>query len=515
MSTGSVLDLGIEVCDRVEDLDPAATLAGLGTIGARRRALQVEDLLLVAHWADLHAADPRRAPGGNGRRVWGGAERLVQVGGEGTPLVQELSLCELALARGVHPLAARKVTADVLDLRHRLPLTWARFTAGLVEQWLVCKVARLTRALPLAVVGLVDAALAGCVATESPARVLALCEAKIIEADPVAHAARVAAEQARRYVSLSRADAAGLRHVIARVNAGDAVWVDATVDRVADILAAGDPDASRDLLRSEAFGWLGRPAELLQLLLEATQPDTDTDTDTAPAHVTDAEPDPEPDEPVPSRALAFPADLLAALRAVDPARLRPSAVVYVHLHEAALAGLVPGVARVEDLGPVALAQLGKLLGHARITLKPVIDLRETTSVNGYEHPQAMRERIVLRTPGEVFPHASRVSRRLDLDHAVPYQPTGPPGQTGEDNTAPLSRTAHRAKTHLGYQLAQTGPGEYLWRSPRGLCRLVDSHGTHHLDARTAQDYAHATALERTLWRHIHHHRTGQAGCSPT
>ncbi|GAB3778883.1 hypothetical protein [Nocardioides pacificus] len=491
----------------VDDLDPAATLGGLESMTARRRALQVEDLLLVAHWADLHASDPRTEPGANGRRVWAGGsgsrksgsrsagvggDRLVRVGGEGTPRVRELALCELAVARQCHPLAARKVTADVLDLRHRLPLTWARFTTGAVEQWLVCKVAALTRELPHAVVGLVDAAVAACVATESPSRVLAICAAKIIEADPAAHAKRVAAEQARRFVSLTRTDATGLRHVIARVTAGDAAWVDATVDRVADILATQHPDTGRDLLRSQAFGWLGRPAELLQLLLEAAQPEDET----------------QPQAPeAPSRALAFPADLLDTLRAIDPARLRPGAVLYVHLHEAALAGLVPGVARVEDLGPLALTQLRELLGHTQITLKPVIDLRETTSVNAYEHPVAMRERITLRTPGEVFPHATRISRRLDLDHATPYRAQGPPGQTppgqtGEHNTAPLSRTTHRAKTHLGYHLTQTGPGIYLWRTPHGLHRLVDSHGTHPIDARTAHHLTHGIHVHRFTWRQL-------------
>ena len=54
-----------------------------------------------------------------------GGDRLVQVGGEGTPLVQDLCFAELGIARRVHPLTARALVADSLDLRHRLPLTWA------------------------------------------------------------------------------------------------------------------------------------------------------------------------------------------------------------------------------------------------------------------------------------------------------------------------------------------------------------------------------------------------------
>lgn len=62
-----------------EYLDATATLAALGSALERRRAAEVEDLVLLSHWADLHAADPqtwtrwcarlvRRGPVGPGRR---------------------------------------------------------------------------------------------------------------------------------------------------------------------------------------------------------------------------------------------------------------------------------------------------------------------------------------------------------------------------------------------------------------------------------------------------------------
>ena len=52
---------------------------------------------------------------------------------------------------------------------------------------------------------------------ESGGRVLAVAEAKIIEADPELHQQRVEAERRKRYVSSSRTDEFGLRTVIARV----------------------------------------------------------------------------------------------------------------------------------------------------------------------------------------------------------------------------------------------------------------------------------------------------------
>ena len=107
----------------------------------------------------------------------------------------------------------------------------------------------------------------------APATVLAIAAAKVIEADPEAHAMRREAERHRRYATLSRSDEHGYRTLIARITAGDAAWLDALLDRVADILTATHGhDHNRDELRSLALGWLARPADLLQLLLEHTIP---------------------------------------------------------------------------------------------------------------------------------------------------------------------------------------------------------------------------------------------------
>jgi hypothetical protein len=442
----------------LDELDPAATLAAAGDAVVRRRSAEIDDLQLVAHWADLHASDPRRAPGGG--RAWCGEDRLVEVGGDGTPLVQELSLPELAVARQVHPLALRATMADVLDLRHRLPRTWAVLLAGDCEPWLARKVASISRRLDRLRVGIVDDAVADAIAGESPARVLELARATVIEADPAAYATRLDAELRRRFVSLSRTDDHGLRHVIARVEAGAAVWVDALVDRIARVLAErrdlvpGLPeDAGHDELRAVAFGWLAHPEDVLALLDSAPEPRR---------------------------------------------RGRSRAVVHVHLHEAALDRW--SVSRVEELGPLLVERVRELLGHAHVELMPVVDLAETTRVSAYEHPESVKERVHLRTVGEVFPHACRVSRHVDTDHPIEWQVHGPPGQTGDHNAAPLGRTQHRAKTHLGYRLRQLSLTSYLWRTPHGQYRLVDHEGTHVIDEGTARHLEHGDALERALLR---------------
>jgi hypothetical protein len=139
---------------------------------------------------------------------------------------------------------------------------------------------------------------------------------------------------------------------------------------------------------------------------------------------------------------------------------------------------------------------------------PVLDLATSVSVNGYEHPQAVKDRTHLRTVGDVFPHATTISRRTDMDHPTAYEPTGPPGQTGDHNAAPLGRRHHRAKTHLPYRSRQLSLGRYLWRSPCGLNRLVDATGTHEVDLAQALELAHPGALDAALDRIEARLRTG-------
>ncbi len=444
----------------IEDLDPGDTLARAQAAVGMRRGAEIEDLLLIAHWADLHGDEPEPSDG----RPFSGGDRLVVMGGDGTPPVRELSLPELAIARGTHTLSTRAATADVLDLRHRLPECWLVFLSGDCDAWVVRKVAAMSRRLTKQDAELVDAAVAEALAGESPGRVLRIAEAKIIEADPTGHRARLEEELRQRFVRCAPTDEPGLRMIYARVEAGDAAWVDAVVDQVADILATR-PDLTPDLpdhptkdeLRAVAFGWLAHPAELVALLESGAATE-------------------------------------------QPKRPRPTVVFYLHLHQAALEG-APAVARAEQLGPMLLDQVRRLLGHAHVDLQPVIDLNTGASVNCYEHPAAMVERGRLRNPGEVFPHGSRASRHTDSDHPDPYQPNGPPGQTGDTNHAPLGRTNHRAKTHLAYRLRQRGLDTYDWTTPHGLHRRVDRSGTHELDDTTRYAESLDEAIDRLAAEH--------------
>ncbi len=442
--------------ETVSKLDATALLARAAETTRSRRLAEAHDLALLLQWAEVSAD----APG-----------PLIALGGEGTPQVRDFCLGEIALARGAGVGATAHALADALDLAHRLPRCWAALLAGEVDAWIPRRVAKLSRALPLDRVELVDAAVSAMLGHESPGRVLQVAEAKVMEADLAAHQARVEAERQRRYVAVSRTDEYGLRTLIARLESGDAAWVEATVARVAEILRPEHPDTGVDELHALAFGWLARPAELLALLAAHTEP---TAT-------------PGADEPL-HRAVAFPADLLGALREVDLSVLAPRAVLYVHVHESALHG-VDAVARVEGLGPVTLDQLQGLLGRTRLTVKPVIDLRDRVRGAAYEHPTSVKERVHLITDGDYWPWATSTSRHVDYDHVTAYEHThGPPDQTGTHNSGPLGRRHHRYKTFAGFDARQAGAGRYAWTTPHGLGFLVDHTGTREVT------WAHARAI---------------------
>jgi hypothetical protein len=440
------------------DLDAVAVLAAAQDGVRRRREAGRDELLIALQWAVLHGESIRER------------DPLTTPGGEGTPGVREYALPELAIATQVHTMTVRHQVADALDLVHRLPLTWRRVLDLECEPWIARRVAALSRAVPRSTIAIVDRAVAAAIAGHTPSTVFEIAAAKVLEADP--DAAAMAREHAarERYVRLSRADEQGFRHVIAKVTAGDAAWVDAMVARVADILALTlGGEHNHDELRSMAFGWLARPAELLELLLTHTEEAVDDeplDDAARPAWATDRL------DQIIGRLSAMSITQLKALRGAG-------ATVFVHLDASALLDQ-HGVARVEAIGPVLVRALADLVGHADIRLQPVLDLHAGTRVDRYEHPDQVKDHTWLLTGGDTFPYTNRSATRsgVDFDHISPYREGGPPGQTSTTNAQPLRRTHHRWKTFGGYRARPAGAGRILWQTPHGLCALVDHQGTH-------------------------------------
>jgi hypothetical protein len=437
------------------DYDASAVLDATETLVRDRGELDVDDVRLIQHWADLHSTAPE------GPRVPGG-DHLSTYGGEGTPTVRELCWAELAIARGTSVVAMQRLAADALDLRHRIPLVWQAVQELRLPVWVARRVATLSRDLSKDAVVIVDVAVAAA-ADQAPGRVLRIAEAKVIEADPDAHRARLAKDAAQVGVTLARpkpGDAVSpvdgepaTGRVTLKLPRGAALDFDAAVAEVADALHDQLPETERDTvtrgeLQVKAVELLSNPHAAAAFL------DTVGNTD-----------DPTGDQPGP----------------LPKPKKRP-ATLYVFLTDLVLGGRVDGVARAEGIGPVLLEQVVELLEHRQVTVQPVIDLNHTHAVNGYEHPTAAKHRTLLRMLGDAFPHSANIGyRRLDHDHPAPYVPPdrgGPPGQTGDHADAPLSRTHHRVKTHVpGYRVDQLALGTYRWVTPHGLARMVTRHGT--------------------------------------
>jgi hypothetical protein len=420
------------------------------------RLLEVRRLELLLAWADLHSGDPQDEPDAVPVRF--GGPKLITLGGVGTPPVADLALLEIAVARHESVLATRSALADAFDLRHRLPSVWTGVREGRCELWVVRKVARWSRKLDRHQVAVVDEAVAAAL-DEAPSRILAIAEAKVIEADPAGHRERIKTNQKGKGVWYPESrpgsqvdeddDTAGIGTVFARIDEADALAHARMVEDLAVALAEhapptadGEEPLGMDHWRAEAFAMLADPAAVLAFL-HGIEEDED---ETVP-------------EPTPAAA---------------------EIVVHVALDDA---GALGPVARVEGLGPRLLTQLRDLLRrHAHVTVQPVIDLHTGRSVNGYEHPTDVKKRTELRTVGDVFPHATTIftkrGRAPDHDHTVPYDRHGPPGQTGDHNDTPLSRHHHRAKTQVpGYTVLQLGPDTWIWGTPHGLYRLVTGGGT--------------------------------------
>jgi hypothetical protein len=276
---------------------------------------EATELQLAAHWAMLHNPDTLAGGSGSGR-VLPGTERVKRYGGVGTPRVTEFAAAELGALIGRGPVAAGNLMANAVDLQFRHPLLWSLIEQRLVAGWKAAEVARRTRAADLSLeqARWVDAEVADYITTLHWGTFLGLLEAKIIEVDPDAAEARRRAKELEQFVATGRCNEFGLKTVVARAQAGDAVFFVAMVNRIAAILQLeGDPNPI-GVRRASALGILANPARALVLLQKyatsgssagnAAGADTDPsgaadgrdDADGDAGDTADARPDQRPDE---------------------------------------------------------------------------------------------------------------------------------------------------------------------------------------------------------------------------
>ena len=389
------------------------------------------DLLRAAcSWADLHPAESITDAVRFG-------DTPVPVAGPGAPLVAEFCVAEFAAAVGLPTETGKAYLGEALELRHRLPKTWARVQAGDLPAWRARRIARATIALSPAAAGFVDDQVAGFAHRIRPSGVDRLVEEAIVRFMPEeARRRREAADDGRHvHVHTGQVSFEGTVWVQAEVDLADALDLDTALSACAARLADLGSVASLDVRRSEALGEMARRQLTLDL-------DTTIQRETTP--------------------------------------VRREVVLHVHLSDQAIAA--PGeklhLARVANTRSFVDAdQVRAWCRHpgTTVTVMPVVDQAEQIAVDRYEVPDRLAAQAVERDLTCVFAWCTRPAESCDLDHVIPY---GEGGSTSSDNIATLCRRHHRLKTHhSGWGYTVLEPGCYLWSSPHGYQFLRDHTGT--------------------------------------
>ncbi len=108
-----------------------------GPTGQPRDAAEARLLAHACAWADLHPAESI----GDAVRF---GDTPVPVAGPGAPLVAEFCVAEFAAAVGLPTETGKAYLGEALELRHRLPRTWARVGSGDLAAWRARRIARAT-----------------------------------------------------------------------------------------------------------------------------------------------------------------------------------------------------------------------------------------------------------------------------------------------------------------------------------------------------------------------------------
>ena len=473
----------VDAMSGAELLDTADALA--------REILEAEAqlLLVAAQWAVVNGpetVDPEQA-------ALPGRQTARRFGGTGTPEVASFASAELGARIGRSTWAGEQLTADALDLAHRLPRLGARVQAGEVRASYARHVARRTRDLDCPQAAYVDERVAESADGRIPwGRFTDLVEAAIVAADPAAAEAAEKAARAEQFARRTRSTEHGMAGFYVRTDAAGIARLDATVAYLADALTALGCTEPLDARRAMAMVILANPAHATQLLAAYAAWRQRPSDPTPPG-------DPD-DPPTCSGTSGIVRDAEVLFRrgggepsgerpVIDWRELLPGVRLTTHLYAGECDGGrlsrrdETGIARIEGVGAVTEAWVRDVLGpRARITHRPVIDLAGQAPVDAWEVPDRHRRAVRMMTPADTFPFAAATVNQTDgwssmqIDHTVPY----PDGPSAIGNYGPLTTAHHRIKTHGNWDVAQPFPGIYLWRDPYGAVYLVDHTGTRRL-----------------------------------
>ena len=165
-------------------------------------------------------------------------------------------MAEFAAAVGLPTETGKAYLGEALELRHRLPKTWARVRSGELAAWRARRIARATIALSPAAAGFVDDQVAGFAHRIRPSGVDRLVEEAIVRfmPDQARRRREAAADGRHAHVHTDQVSFEGTVWVEAEVDLADALDLDTALSVGAARLADLGSAASLDVRRSEALG---------------------------------------------------------------------------------------------------------------------------------------------------------------------------------------------------------------------------------------------------------------------
>src|SRR3954471_17337389 len=143
---------GPEVARDVFGLDRDGVLGFVVEQRRRANVAAAQELRGLTAWADLHRVSDGTVGSVDdevGARLPADAKLLgredqLRLAGQGTFMITEFAITEIAAALGESEPAARAKVGQALELRDRLPRLWGRVMDGDLESWKGCRIAQET-----------------------------------------------------------------------------------------------------------------------------------------------------------------------------------------------------------------------------------------------------------------------------------------------------------------------------------------------------------------------------------
>ena len=250
-----------------QPLDTASAVLAAAREDKNAEAAEVRQFQAAVEWAAMHSVDSLGPAA-----VWEGE---VPIAGEGAPLVAEFCIAEFALAIGKSTDGGRQYLGEAMEVRYRLPKTWALVTAGKLPVWRARQIAKTTLSLPKDGALFVDTHVAPTAARLSYAQLERVVEEARVRFDPAeAEERRLAAADARCFdVNTRQVSFDGTVDVHGTLDLADALDLDDAITTRAQELKDLGCDESLDVRRSMAAGDLARNQGSLEFPTHPSGPD--------------------------------------------------------------------------------------------------------------------------------------------------------------------------------------------------------------------------------------------------